>query len=35
MYENGKMKPVETTLRIRGGGTKDNDRRGKFNHDIS
>jgi hypothetical protein len=26
MYENGKMRPVETILRIGGGGIKENDR---------
>jgi hypothetical protein len=31
MYENGKMRPVETILRIGGGGIKENDRGGKFN----
>jgi hypothetical protein len=27
MYENGKMKPVETILRMRGKGIKENDGR--------
>jgi hypothetical protein len=31
MYENGKMRPVET---IPGMGIKENDGRGESNHDI-
>jgi hypothetical protein len=33
MYENGKMRPVETIPRIGEGGIK-NDGEGKFNYDI-
>jgi hypothetical protein len=31
MYENGKMRPVETILRMEGEGIKVNAGRGKFN----
>jgi hypothetical protein len=31
MYENEKMRPVETIPRMGGGGIKDNDGRGEFN----
>jgi hypothetical protein len=31
MYENGKMRPVETILRMGGGKIKENDRGGEFN----
>jgi hypothetical protein len=31
MYENGKMRPVETILRMGVGGVKENDVEGKFN----
>jgi hypothetical protein len=34
MYENGKMRPVETVLRIGGGEVKENDGRGEFKLDI-
>jgi hypothetical protein len=34
MYVNGKMRPVETTPRMRGGRIKDNDGEGEFNYDI-
>jgi hypothetical protein len=34
MYVNGKMRPVEPILRIRGGVIKDSDVGGKFNYDI-
>jgi hypothetical protein len=34
MYENGKMKPVETVPRKGGGGVKENDGGGKFNYDT-
>jgi hypothetical protein len=34
MYENGKMRPVETTPGMRGGRIKENDGGGDFNHDI-
>jgi hypothetical protein len=30
IYENGKMKPVETVLRMRGGRIKENDGGGEF-----
>jgi hypothetical protein len=33
MYENGKMRPVETIPGM-GGGIKENDGRGEFNYDI-
>jgi hypothetical protein len=32
MYENGKMKPVETTTGM--GGIRKNDRGSEFNYDI-
>jgi hypothetical protein len=32
MYENGKMRPVETILRM--GGLKENDGGGEFNQDT-
>jgi hypothetical protein len=31
MYENGKMRPVETISGIGGGEIKETDRRGEFN----
>jgi hypothetical protein len=31
MYVNGKMRPVETSLRMGGKGIKENDGRGEFN----
>jgi hypothetical protein len=31
MYKNGKMRPVETVLRMGGAGTKENDAGGEFN----
>jgi hypothetical protein len=31
MYENGKMRPVETILRMGAGGIKENDGGGEFN----
>jgi hypothetical protein len=31
MYENRKMRPPETILRMEGEGIKENDRGGKFN----
>jgi hypothetical protein len=34
MYENGKMRPVETITGLGGGGTKENDGGGEFNCDI-
>jgi hypothetical protein len=34
MYENVKMRPVETTLRMEGGGLKENNGRGEFSYDI-
>jgi hypothetical protein len=34
MYENGKMRPVETVLRMGGRGIKENDGGGEFNYDI-
>jgi hypothetical protein len=34
MYENGKVKPVETIPRMRGRGIKENDGGGDFNYDI-
>jgi hypothetical protein len=34
MYENGKMRPVETILGTGWGGDKENDRRSEFNYDI-
>jgi hypothetical protein len=34
MYENGKMRPVETIPGMGGGWLKENDGRGEFNYDI-
>jgi hypothetical protein len=34
MFENGKMRPVETLPGMRGGEIKENDGGDKFNHDI-
>jgi hypothetical protein len=34
MYENGKMRHIETILGIRGGGIKENDGDGEFNFNI-
>jgi hypothetical protein len=34
MYENGKIRPAETILGMRGGEIKENDRGGKFNYDT-
>jgi hypothetical protein len=34
MYENGKMRPVETILRMGEGEIKGNNGRGEFNYDI-
>jgi hypothetical protein len=34
MYENGKMRPVKTILRMGGGRIKENDGDGEFNLDI-
>jgi hypothetical protein len=34
MCENGKMRPAETVLRMRGRGIKENNGRGEFNYDI-
>jgi hypothetical protein len=34
MYENGKMRPVETISGMGGGGIKENDGEGEFNFDI-
>jgi hypothetical protein len=34
MYENGKMRSVETVLRMGTEGLKEYDRRDKFNEDI-
>jgi hypothetical protein len=34
MYENGKMRPVETTPGMGGGGIKENNGEGKFNCDV-
>jgi hypothetical protein len=31
MNENGKLKPIETTLRMEGGGIKENDGEGECN----
>jgi hypothetical protein len=31
---NGKMRPVETSPRMSGGGVKENDGGGEFNYDI-
>jgi hypothetical protein len=31
MYENGKIRPIETILRMGGGGIKENDGGGEFN----
>jgi hypothetical protein len=34
MYENGKMRPVETIPGTEGGGIKENGRGGEFKYDI-
>jgi hypothetical protein len=34
MYENGKMRPVETIPGMGGGKIKENDGGGEFNYDI-
>jgi hypothetical protein len=34
MYENGKMRPGKTILRMGVGGIKENDGVGEFNYDI-
>jgi hypothetical protein len=34
MYENGKMRPVETVPGMGGGGIKENDGGCEFNYDI-
>jgi hypothetical protein len=34
MYENGKMRPVETIPGMGGGGIKDNDEGSEFNYEI-
>jgi hypothetical protein len=34
MYENGKMRPVETIPGMGGGGIKENDAGGKFKYAI-
>jgi hypothetical protein len=34
MYENGKMRPVETIPGMRGGEIMENDGGGEFNYDI-
>jgi hypothetical protein len=34
IYENGKMRPVETIPGMGGGGIKENDGGGEFNYDI-
>jgi hypothetical protein len=34
MYENGKMRPVETIWGIGGEGIKENDGGGEFNYDV-
>jgi hypothetical protein len=34
MYENGKMRPVESSLGMRGGEIKENDGGCKLNHDV-
>jgi hypothetical protein len=34
MYENGKMRPVESVLRMGGGETKENDGGGEFKYEI-
>jgi hypothetical protein len=34
MYENGKMRPVETIPGMGGGRIKENDGGGEFNYDI-
>jgi hypothetical protein len=34
MYENGKVRPVETILRMRGEWIKENDGGCEFNYDI-
>jgi hypothetical protein len=35
IYENGKMRPVETIPGMGRGGIKENDGWGEFNYDIS
>jgi hypothetical protein len=34
MYENGKMRPIETILGVRGGEIKENDGGVEFSYDI-
>jgi hypothetical protein len=34
MYENGKMRPVETIAGVGRGRIKENDRRNEFNYDV-
>jgi hypothetical protein len=34
MYENRKMRPVETMIGMREGGIKENDGGGEFSYDI-
>jgi hypothetical protein len=34
MYENGKMRPVETVPGMGVGGIRENDGQGEFNYDI-
>jgi hypothetical protein len=34
MYENGKVRPVETIPGMGGGGLKENDGQSEFNYDI-
>jgi hypothetical protein len=34
MYVNGKIRPVETILGVRGGGIKEKDGRGEFSYEI-
>jgi hypothetical protein len=34
VYENGKVRPVETITGMGGGGIKTNGGRGEFNYDI-
>jgi hypothetical protein len=34
MYENGKMRPIETITEMREEGMKENDEGGEFNYDI-
>jgi hypothetical protein len=34
MYENGKMRPVRTILRMGGGRIRENDGGGEFSYDI-